>query len=73
MEALGDLRYFTIFSRLNSYKHLKDLKLWKVRAGDEGVKYVCLYLEKSKCVEKLDLLDNELSIPGKIIFLNTSL
>ncbi len=44
---------------------MKDLKFWKVRAGDEGVKYICNYLEKGKSVEKLDLLDNEITPLGK--------
>jgi len=34
MEALGDL----------FYKHLKDIRLWKVEALDEGVNAVCHYM-----------------------------
>lgn len=30
------------------YKHLKVLRLWKVRAGDEGVRCICNFMEKTK-------------------------
>jgi hypothetical protein len=31
-----------------SYKHLKVLRLWKVKAGDEGLRCICNFMEKTK-------------------------
>lgn len=41
-----------------TYKHLKKIRLWKVRAQDEGVRAICNYIDKAQTVEYLDLLDN---------------
>ena len=40
------------------YKHLKELRLWRVKCQDEGVRTICIYIEKMKLLEVLDLLDN---------------
>lgn len=47
-----------------SYKHLKSLRLWKVNAQDEGVRAICIYINKMKLLEVLDLLDNEIGLLG---------
>lgn len=46
------------------YKHLKILRLWKVDARDEGVRTICNYMLKSKTIEYLDLLDNNITKLG---------
>jgi hypothetical protein len=33
-----------------SYKHLKKLKLWKVKAQDEGLRSICNYIDKSNTI-----------------------
>ena len=38
MEALEDL----------SYKHVTEIKFYKTEMSDEGVKYVCKFVEKVK-------------------------
>lgn len=38
MEALEDL----------SYKHVTEIKFYKTEMADEGVKYVCKFVEKVK-------------------------
>ena len=48
-----------------SYKHLKQLRLWKVNAGDEGVRSICNYMLKERTIEYLDLLDNKIGLLGK--------
>ena len=48
MEGLTDL----------DYQHLKDIKIWKAKVGDEGVRSICKYINKSNTIEILDLLDN---------------
>ena len=40
------------------YKHLKQLRLWRVKCQDEGVRTICIYIDKVRLLEVLDLLDN---------------
>lgn len=47
-----------------NYQHLKNLRLWKVGAGDEGVRAICNYMLKCKTIEYLDLLDNQIGLLG---------
>ncbi len=47
-----------------AYKHLKKLRLWKIRAEDEGVRSICNYIDKAQTLEYLDLLDNDISPLG---------
>ena len=50
MEAASDVQY----------RHLKSIRLWKVKAEDEGVRTTCLFIDKVKTLEVLDLLDNNI-------------
>jgi len=59
------------FSEL-AYKHLKEIKLWKTRAKDQGVKSICEFMEKGKNVQKLVLVENEIT-PLGCDFLGASL
>ena len=54
MESFGDI----------GYKHLKKLRLWKVKAQDEGMRVICNFVDKCNTLEYLDLLDNEVSPLG---------
>jgi Ran GTPase-activating protein (RanGAP) involved in mRNA processing and transport len=47
-----------------TYKHLKTLRLWKVKAEDEGIRSICNYIEKAQTITYLDLLDNEITPLG---------
>ena len=44
---------------------MKILKLWRVKAQDEGVRCICNFMTKVKVLEVLDLLDNEIGVLGK--------
>lgn len=46
------------------YKHLKKLRLWKIKTEDEGLRAICNYIEKSQTIEYLDLLDNDITPLG---------
>ncbi|CAD8102903.1 unnamed protein product [Paramecium primaurelia] len=46
------------------YKHLKQLRLWRVKCQDEGVRTICLYIDKVRLLEVLDLLDNQIGVLG---------
>ena len=47
------------------YLHTKSIRLWKVKASDEGTRTICNYMEKSKTIEYLDLMDNQVGHLGK--------
>ena len=42
----------------------KSVRLWKVRAEDEGTRTICNYMDKVKKVEVLDLLNNDITPLG---------
>lgn len=59
-----------------TYKHLKKLRLWKIRAEDEGLRSICNYIDKVQTIEYLDLLDNNITplgceFLGKTLMLST--
>lgn len=54
MDSLADLKY----------KHLASIKLVKVECHDEGVEYICNYMEKGGSVKLLNLPHNEISYIG---------
>ncbi|KAL4466504.1 hypothetical protein ABPG72_000711 [Tetrahymena utriculariae] len=54
MESLADLKY----------KHLQSIKLVKVECQDEGVQYICNYMEKGQGVKLLNLPHNEITFVG---------
>lgn len=47
-----------------SYKHLKELKLYKCGIGDEGAKAIADYMTKGMCVKTLVLPNNEITAKG---------
>ena len=47
-----------------NYQHLKKIRLWKVKADDEGVRSICNYIDKSNSIEYLDLMDNGITPLG---------
>lgn len=55
------IKYYLNFS----YSLCKSIRLWKVRAEDEGTRVICKYMEKAKKVEVLDLLNNDITPLGK--------
>jgi len=46
------------------YQHCTSIRLWKTYCEDEGVRAVCQYLEVSKAVAFLELLDNNITPLG---------
>lgn len=46
------------------YKHLKSIRLWKLNARDDGLKPIVEYIKKNQQVQKLDLLDNNITERG---------
>ena len=46
------------------YKHCDSVRLWKAKCEDEGVRLVCKFLQASKSVNVLELLDAELTTLG---------
>lgn len=50
------------------YMHTKSVRLWKVKAQDEGTRTICNYMEKAKTLEYLDLMDNQIG-PLGIVYL----
>jgi Ran GTPase-activating protein (RanGAP) involved in mRNA processing and transport len=46
------------------YKHCDSVRLWKAKCEDEGVRLVCKFLQTSKSVNVLELLDAELTTLG---------
>lgn len=54
---------FEVCTDLN-YQHLKSIKLWRVRANNEGVRNLCNFILKTKTIEHLDLLDNGITALG---------
>ena len=52
-----------------SYTSCKSVKLYKSRAEDEGTRAVCNYMDKVKKVEVLDLLSNDITPLGFLLFL----
>ena len=65
-EEMGPVGVRTLMESFSeiSYKHLKSLRLWKVKAQDEGIRSICIYIDKVKLLEILDLLDNEIGLLG---------
>ena len=61
-EELGPIGVRTIMESASDviYKHLKSIRLWKVKAEDEGVRTIYIFIEKVKTHQILDLLDNNL-------------
>jgi hypothetical protein len=54
MDSMADLKY----------KHLASIKLVKVECLDEGVQYICNYMEKGGSVKLLNLPHNEITFAG---------
>ena len=46
------------------YPHCKSIRLWKTFCEDEGVRGICQFVEQSKTVVTLDLLDNLITSLG---------
>lgn len=65
-EEMGPVNVRAIMDTFSeiSYKHLKTIRLWKVRTEDEGVRAICNYIEKAQTIEYLDLLDNDITPLG---------
>jgi|JI6StandDraft_1071083.scaffolds.fasta_scaffold25571_6 Ran GTPase-activating protein (RanGAP) involved in mRNA processing and transport len=65
-EEIGPVNIRAIMDTFSeiAYKHLKTIRLWKVKAEDEGVRSICNYIEKAQTIEYLDLLDNDISPLG---------
>ena len=53
-ESLGQIGINTI----------RSLRLWKIQAGDEGIRALCAYLQINKELDVLDLLDNGITSLG---------
>ncbi len=43
---------------------LKSVRLWKVRAGDEGIRALSNYMAINKTVTTLDIMDNGITQLG---------
>jgi hypothetical protein len=65
-EEMGPVNVRAIMDTFSeiSYKHLKTLRLWKVKAEDEGIRSICNYIEKVQTIEYLDMLDNDITPLG---------
>ncbi|KAL4484974.1 hypothetical protein ABPG74_020151 [Tetrahymena malaccensis] len=65
-EELGPVGVRSIMDSLTEipYLHTKSIRLWKVKAQDEGTRTICNYMEKSKTIEYLDLMDNQVGSLG---------
>ncbi|EGR33938.1 hypothetical protein IMG5_030190 [Ichthyophthirius multifiliis] len=65
-EEIGPVGIRAIMDSLSEiqYQHTKSVRLWKVRAQDEGTRTICNYMEKVKTLELLDLMDNQISKLG---------
>jgi len=46
------------------YKHLKSIRLWKTQCENEGVRTIAKFLQKSKNLQCLDLLENGVTALG---------
>lgn len=46
------------------YPYCKSVRMWKVKAQDEGVRSTCQFLEKNKTVKILEFMDNEVGPLG---------
>lgn len=55
MESMSDMKY----------KHLASIKFVKVECRDEGVQYICSYMQKGQGVKLLNLPHNEITFEGE--------
>lgn len=63
------MAFLRIIKKILSYTSCKSVKLYKSRAEDEGTRAVCNYMDKVKKVEVLDLLSNDITPLGSLLFL----
>ena len=65
-EELGPVGIRAVFEALTDldYQHVKQICIWKCFAEDEGVRSICNYIKKNPNVQKLDLLENNITLLG---------
>lgn len=64
MGALGTQAIFEALCEQGGYKHLEKITLSNVKTYDEGLRYLCKYMEAAKTVKELELEINEISAAG---------
>lgn len=47
-----------------------SIRLWKIKAGDEGIRAVCNFLNKNTTVTILDVMDNGLTPLGRLLVMS---
>lgn len=65
-EEIGPVGIRSIFDALYDldYQHVKVINVWKAKAEDEGCRSICNFIVKVKTINKLDLLENQISPLG---------
>jgi Ran GTPase-activating protein (RanGAP) involved in mRNA processing and transport len=46
------------------YEQLKMVRIWKGGIGDEGLRFICKFIDTSHSIQLLDLMDNGISALG---------
>lgn len=69
-EEIGPVGIRSIFDALYDldYQHVKVINVWKAKAEDEGVRSICNFIVKTKNINKLDLLENQITPLGFIFY-----